>query len=353
MVKAYSYVRFSSKAQESGDSIRRQLKLARDYASKNGLELDEHTYKDHGVSAFKGKNALEGGLGTFIAAIHKGVIKSGDYLLVESLDRVSRQEVLAALGTFSTIINHGIILVTLSDDQRYEREQINKDPYRLFIAIGVMTRANDESAIKSRRVKEAWDDKRAKGLPLTAMGPAWLQLNKATKKWELLPDKVEIVEKVFALALKGHGSPTIAAKLNDEGVPTMSAKPGDEKERYWSFGTVAALLKNRSVIGTYTPKKALDVLPIEGYYPQIIDPTVFHQVNAGFAKRKWVTGKTGTNVANLFSGLMRCECGEKTRMVSGAPPNTYVRCLSAYSNAGCDAARMAARSSLSVRQTIS
>lgn len=37
--KAYSYLRFSTTRQVRGDSARRQLELARDYAKRKGLEL--------------------------------------------------------------------------------------------------------------------------------------------------------------------------------------------------------------------------------------------------------------------------------------------------------------------------
>ena len=55
MSKAYSYLRFSTPDQMRGDSFRRQAVLAREYAAKHGLQLDENlTFNDLGVSAFRG-----------------------------------------------------------------------------------------------------------------------------------------------------------------------------------------------------------------------------------------------------------------------------------------------------------
>src|SRR5437763_647341 len=107
MTKAYSYARWSSGQQTGGDSLRRQLELSRDYASRNDLELDE-TFRDAGISAYRGRNRHEGALANFIAQIDAGTIKAGSYLLVESLDRLSRQEVLTALELFTGIIRRGI-----------------------------------------------------------------------------------------------------------------------------------------------------------------------------------------------------------------------------------------------------
>lgn len=69
--KCYSYVRFSSKEQAKEASLARQLEKSRDYASVNGLELDE-SLKDPGVSAYKGLNASEGALSRFLAEVREG-----------------------------------------------------------------------------------------------------------------------------------------------------------------------------------------------------------------------------------------------------------------------------------------
>ncbi|BCG19297.1 recombinase family protein [Vibrio alginolyticus] len=51
MRKAYSYIRFSSKAQQDGDSLRRQTEATREYCAQNNLELD-NSFKDLGVSGY-------------------------------------------------------------------------------------------------------------------------------------------------------------------------------------------------------------------------------------------------------------------------------------------------------------
>src|SRR5215467_1963131 len=92
MRRAYSYIRFSTPEQAKGDSLRRQTELSERYAREHGLTLDDKlTFRDLGKSAFRGKNAQEGELGDFIKAVEDGRIKRGSYLLVENLDRLSRQ----------------------------------------------------------------------------------------------------------------------------------------------------------------------------------------------------------------------------------------------------------------------
>ena len=104
--KAYSYLRFSTPEQMQGDSFRRQTEAARQYAEDHGLDLDESlTFKDLGVSAFRGKNVVEGALGQFIAAVDSGKVKPGSYLLVENLDRLSRDRIMSALNRFSALLH--------------------------------------------------------------------------------------------------------------------------------------------------------------------------------------------------------------------------------------------------------
>src|ERR1700722_8038934 len=112
--RAYSYVRFSTPSQAAGASQQRQTERAAKYAQDHGLKLDtELNMTDLGVSAFRGKNSRTGALGQFLEAVHKGYVPKGSYLLIENLDRLSRDDILEAQTLFQQIILSGINLVTL------------------------------------------------------------------------------------------------------------------------------------------------------------------------------------------------------------------------------------------------
>src|SRR5688572_8784897 len=106
--KAYSYVRMSTEGQLQGDSLRRQLERSKEYAAEQGLDLDERTFSDIGVSAYRGKNLKQGALSRFLEAVRSKKITAGSYLLVESLDRFSRDEVASAHSEFMQLIKAGI-----------------------------------------------------------------------------------------------------------------------------------------------------------------------------------------------------------------------------------------------------
>jgi hypothetical protein len=61
------------------------------------------TFNDLGVSAYRGKNAEAGRLADFLVAVEDGIVPRGSYLLVESLDRISRQAARKALRVLEDI----------------------------------------------------------------------------------------------------------------------------------------------------------------------------------------------------------------------------------------------------------
>ena len=120
-------MRFSTPEQARGESFRRQIELARAYAAKHGLHLDE-SFRDEGVSAFKGRHRDErAALGAFLSRVESGDVAKGSYLLVESLDRLSREEVVDALELFLGLTRNGIVIVTLADQRVYSRASLRAD----------------------------------------------------------------------------------------------------------------------------------------------------------------------------------------------------------------------------------
>ena len=116
--RAYSYLRFSTPDQQRGDSFRRQTAAADAYVLKRGMTLDtELTFNDLGVSAYRGRNSETGRLGDFLQAVEDGAVPAGSFLLVESLDRISRQAARRALRVLEDIVDRDIT-VTLNDERR-------------------------------------------------------------------------------------------------------------------------------------------------------------------------------------------------------------------------------------------
>lgn len=351
--KAYSYIRFSTPEQQKGDSLRRQTELSAEYARANGLDLDEKlTFRDRGVSAFNRSNLRgDGQLRAFLNAIDQGIVLPGSYLLVESLDRISRAEILDALEIFTSILNRGITIVTIGDKMVYSKEKANKNFTDLIISIAIMSRAHEESATKSDRLKEVWDVKRknAGERKLTKICPAWLKLNESRTSYEHIPEKVVIVRHIIDLLMSGMGKNAIAKKLNQEKVPSIG---GRNSELTWFPSYIVKIVTSRSLIGEFQPMKMVDgqrvaaCEPISGYFPRVISDEQFALMQQLISERGTRSGgNRGKQFSNLFSGIVRCgycgstmvyvNKGEDKRRQRDATYNRFLVCSKAKRGAGC------------------
>ncbi len=195
--KAFSYIRMSTEGQLKGDSLRRQVDRSRAYAAKHGLDLDETTsFNDIGVSAFRSKNLKHGALSRFKEAVLTKKISPGSYLLVESLDRFSRDEVAHAQSEFLQLIKSGINVVTLIDGRVFNPDHL--DMTDLILSLVTLARANDESKHKSDRLSQSWANKRAHAnqRKMTGMCPAWLRLSDDKSQFEVIEIRAAIVRSI-------------------------------------------------------------------------------------------------------------------------------------------------------------
>lgn len=344
--KAYSYIRMSTDIQLKGNSLKRQLESSEKYARENQLELVDSIggmrFEDIGVSAFKGKNTQKGALSVFLKALENGEIEPNSVLLVESLDRLSRDKLSEALQQFMGILANGVEIITLSDNQKYTQEIINKNPSALFISLSIMFRANEESEIKSLRLSSSWKNKRenASNKVVTRTCPAWLKLSEETGKFKVIKGRGEVVKKIFELCIDSCGLGSIAKYLNENQIPVF----GDG--RIWYTSYVSKIISNRSVIGEFQPhqlvngKRQKSGEPISDYFPAIIDEQTFLLAHVAVARRSTIgKGRKGKTFTSLFSGITYCgHCGFRMRIrYRGGKSRSarYLICSNKIENAGC------------------
>ena len=302
MPAVYSYIRFSTPKQAQGDSIRRQFESAQKYAAAHGWVIDE-TLNDEGISAFNGRNVKDGALGTFLQCIEDGKIEPGTILLVESLDRLSRNTVTKQLGLLLRIMAAGVEIVTLIDGKRFSNASVNANQYELIVTLALMMRAREESEFRGSRIRQAWRSKRSRldEKKLTARCPPWLQLADNGKEFRLLEKPVKLVRRMFGMAREGLGVQMIVNRFTQEGIE------GWGPSKRWTCTNVEDVLYNRAVLGEFQPHEIVNGksqptgAPAPDYFPRIIEPNLFYVVNA---TRVLNGGGRGFNTAtNLFIGL--------------------------------------------------
>lgn len=348
--KAFSYLRFSTPDQAKGDSRRRQEQMTIDYAERHNLELDESLrFEDLGVSAYRGKNAVEGELRTFIDAAKQGIVPPGSVLLVENLDRISRLAPLDAVNLLDEITRTGVAVATLSDGKVYERDSLRLNTLDLMTAIMVAARSNEESERKAHRGRQAWIGKKAKLKQriMTKTCPAWLEPLPDMTGFKVIPDRARVVKKIFALTLKGVGVNKIAEDFNAKGLETWGK--GKKKAERWHVSYVQKILANPAVIGDLVDhvreydktankyRRTPTGKTHKGYYPRIISPADFAKVQAQTKKNPGRGRPRGGKISNLLAGLGQCpKCkGTMTNNNKGGNNRSRLVCATAKAKAGC------------------
>jgi DNA invertase Pin-like site-specific DNA recombinase len=283
--------------------------------------------------------------------VKKGKIKPGSTLIIESLDRLSREHVRAALPRFMDILNAGVHIHTLLSNKTYYHDRY--DEFDLFQSIMEMSRSHRESKYKAERVASRWEQKQQdakKGVPLGGTKPAWLDLvyaNGTTKKPENDPkakpvgfienNKVAIVKRIFQLTIDGYGRNVIARMLNAEGVPAFKTEKG------WGASTINQILTNQAVLGLYQPytkgedgKRVKRGEPFMFYRP-IIDRDTFDRAKAAVSGRDATKARKQSPDFHVWQGIARCAlCGSPLHSYSngrkpkeGERAQRWMRCYNA------------------------
>lgn len=340
-MNVYAYVRFSSDRQRDGDSIRRQREGIAAYCLAHGLTVTEEI-KDEGKSAFHGANRKRGEFSTFLGRVMAGEIEAGSILIIESVDRLSREEVMTALDTYTSLINSGLTIVTTMDGQSFNRANYNSQWTNLILTLSKMAVANEESEKKSARSKGAWDARRLAGTNIGSCQPGWL-----TKDLAPIPERVAVVERIFReVAEHGHGTAKVAARMNANDIPIFTKGRRGAKGS-WHNGVVRALIRGRAVLGEFQPMKWDDdhkrvpagpIMP--DYYPKVVSADLYHRAQAVLNSRgfKGGQGRKGDDFANLFGQIANCKtCGASLRQRTGGKYR-YLVC-SGYARRVCSASR--------------
>lgn len=333
---AISYVRFSSSRQEQGNSFRRQVELTKAYCEQNNLQLASEEFHDLGVSGYRGQNKHEGRLGDLIDEIKTGKIPLGSFLIIESLDRLSRDKVANQVATFLDILSNGVNIVTLFDNTVHSIDRINEAPLSLMMAFLTMVRANEESETKSKRLKAAWKSKRDRAknqAVLTSIVPMWLEV--VDNKIHEIPERSRLVLEIFADCISGLGKRAIAKKLNSRNEPVWGS-PKRNKSGLWNDSYITKILRNRAVLGEFQPHlkqnktRVQSGEPILDYYPRIVSDDDFYLARGRSTDRLLKGGRSAPKASNLFQGIAKCaDCGSLLRMADKGSGDVYLQCARA------------------------
>ena len=351
MRTAYSYTRLSTKEQLRGDGARRQIEdRDRWLTAHPNAALDTEFALVDTRSAFRGDHARAGKLSLFLRAVESGRIPRGSILLIESYDRLSREQLMDSVYLLLGILRAGIDVVTFgSGAHEFRHDATGADQMMaLMYSMMVLARANEESEIKSHRGAARWEARRkeartARTAFRAGNKPPWLDFDNKKRAWIINKTRARIVNWIIDCRIDGKSRRAIAKELNAKGTDTWHPDRKDGAVA-WSGTYVDKILRSQSLIGEYQPyrrprgSKGTPVGdPIPGFYPVVVDKKRWLAAQAARNEGVNFRGRRG-QFRNILRGLTRCACGSRTEFVDTGR-YTYLRCTAAW-HSGCKNKRM-------------
>ncbi|WP_231597941.1 recombinase family protein [Synechococcus sp. CBW1002] len=323
---AVSYQRVSTGEQvgEARSGLDRQAAAFAAFCSRHGLTPAPAAVVDEGVSAFKGRHRREGGLAAFIAAAMAGHWPMGTILVVEDLDRFSREVASRQQALLLGLFDAGVALGVCRDDRIVDRDIYDTNlAVRLMLTIRADA-AHDYSAKLSERIDASWRHRRERSLQgekIAGFKPFWCGWDGADY---VLNTHAATVQRMTQLCLDGLGLIRIAQALNAEGFRTA-------KGRTWAYANVHKVISDPRIVGD---RPWSDGTVVPGYFPAVITRAEFdrcHKLITLRNSRKGQVGK-GDAIRNLFQGHSYCTCGrllsyQSRRSRSGETLYEYLTCV--------------------------
>ena len=340
---AYIYARFSTLEQAKGSSLERQIVDCRSLCEKHQWQWSlDREMKDEGRSAFDGTNRAEGSaLAHFEQAALNDELPPNTVLVVERLDRISRQSAVEVWNFVSRLTEHGVAIATVDGDRLYQRNSLEfMSLIELILKAQV---AHEESEKKSHRLSAAWAQKRERAASgnkraLTRRCPAWIGVDDETNEYVLRDDRAAIVRRIFSLSTSGQGRYLIARKFNKEGMPTWGRGNG------WHASYIQKILTSRATVGEFQPhrksggKRIVEGEPLPNFYPPVIDESTFSRAQADRQSRTGMSGRRGRRISNLFGGIAKCgSCGSTMTFRNKGPVGEqYLVCDAGLRGRSCE-----------------
>ncbi len=207
MPNAVRYHRFSTKRQDKGSSLDRQQQLTAELCEHKGWAIID-TLEDKGQSAWKGDHLRVGKLGKFKERVDAGEFDAETYLVIENLDRLSRQEVKFARRWLEDITDKGIIVAVCSPEIILDSDALSGDNISSMIQyLMEAKRSTGESSRKSEFSQKNAKDNLAmarNGIVFSKRAPAWLRGTKGGK-FEIIEERGAIVRQIFEWSATGLG----------------------------------------------------------------------------------------------------------------------------------------------------
>lgn len=306
---ALIYSRYST-SEQRGFSLERQQTHGAQFATEQGWVV-EKTISDEARSAFHGANRYEGAsLHEFELEARNG-LHTGKVLVVENIDRLSRQGAKAAAQLIWGLNENGVDVATYHDGHIY-RASGSGEMLDIFKLVILAQQAHEESSKKSKRTSATWQKRFERIAEGTQSGPIpntpmWVDL--IDGEMVLNEHRTRVLNDIYDLYIDGAGIHRIVTTLHDRKEPSWTPAEQLRGNNGWYYSYIYRLLTKRTVIGEYVTHDGKTIS--NSFWPQAISTEKWNRAQAALAMRKGnqKTEKINLN-RNLLQGIVVCEqCG--------------------------------------------
>lgn len=311
---AAAYLRVSTERQDEY-SLDSQLKLIRDYASKNDYIVpEEFVFCDDGISGRSAKKRTE-----FQRMIGwaKDKARPFEAILVWKFSRFARNQE-ESIVYKSMLQRCGVEVISIS-------EPLAEGPFGSLIERILEWMDEFYSIRLSGEVKRGMAEKVSRGEPVA---PAPFGYDNGDKI--LIPNAdADIVRRVFADYLSGKGIRQIATELGTQGITTRRGCPPDNRFVEYLLRNPVYIGKIRwSKEGRAASRRDFDnpnIVIADGNHVPLVEEKVFRAVQEKLSQTKKAYGKHGRSeqpIEWMLKGLVRCSsCGATLVRQSTACPS--------------------------------
>lgn len=323
------YARVSTDRQRERQTIRAQLRLLPEFATREGWDVVE-TYVDDGISGetVDARPAFQ----RLLADAERGLFET---VLVIDLDRITRSR-RSAEGAliFDHFREHGVKLATPTQGLI----DLDDEDQDLLVGIKRELAKWEKRKILARTMRGKREAVRngSRHASVDPYGYTWVRdpSNPRRGRYEQVSEEAKIVRRIFRMTAEENlGRAQVAWRLNSEGLRTRPTKKKPQGGR-WATSTIGKMLRSSTYKGEFHVFKK-DVDPITIPVPPIVSDELWAAAQHAIAERK-PGRKWKHDRRYLLSGLVRCGvCGYAMWVVNARPhahtKNAYYRCSSTNS----------------------
>ena len=310
-------------------TIKNQKALIESYLENKPNIVIEDYYVDDG---YTGTNFERPGFKRMLQDVVNGKING---IIVKDLSRLGRnhREVGKYIEEIFPIYDIRIISVNDNVDSYLDPESISS----LIVPVKNLMNENYSRDL-SKKVASAYETMAKNGQFVAGTTPYGYMLDPDDKHHLVIdPNEVDIVKKIFEMALSGNGRPTICQYLNDNGIlcikelqrrkkRKLTLDPFEIRSQYlWSTSTIGRMLHNESYIGnlvqlkttraTFGSKKFItkekeEYVRSENTHEAIISKEDFYKIQKIIKQNDKKKVHNSPVSYSIFNGKLKCaDCG--------------------------------------------